>query len=184
MTPATGEGEALLRIGEAALRLGVSERALRYYEEIGLVVPSHRSPGGNRRYAEADLARVRRIRELQDLMGLNLDEIRTVLCTEDQLESLRAKWHASDAAGDRRRLLEEGIALTEPLRARVDAKRARLGAFLEELDERIARYRGLLGELVDAGSSAPGDERPGETPAERPPADRPAAERPAPGARP
>ena len=160
MTTARGEGEPLLRIGEAALRLGVSERALRYYEEIGLVVPTHRSPGGNRRYGEADLARVRRIRELQDLMGLNLDEIRTVLSTEDQLESLRAQWRASDAAGDRRRLLDEGIALTEPLRARVEAKRARLGAFLEELDERVARYRGLLAELGETPDAAPGDGEP------------------------
>lgn len=166
----TGDGEVLLRIGEAALRLGVSERALRYYEEIGLVVPAHHSPGGNRRYGEAELARVRRIRELQDLMGLNLDEIRTVLCTEDKLEALRAQWRASDAAGDRRRLLEEGIALTEPLRARVEGKRARLTAFLEELDERVEHYRSLLAELfVPEGADAAGAPASQRRAAARPP---------------
>lgn len=142
-------GDGLLRIGEAALRLGVSERALRYYEELGLVVPAHHSPGGNRRYGEAELARVRRIRELQDLMGLNLDEIRTVLSSEDRLEDLRARWQASDDAGERREVLEEVIALTGPLREQVEGKRDRLEAFLGELDEKMARYRALLDELEE-----------------------------------
>lgn len=140
--------DSLLRIGEAALRTGVSERALRYYDELGLVVPAQHSPGGNRRYGEAEMARVRRIRELQDLMGLNLDEIRTVLCTEDRLEALRAKWQASEDPDERRRILEEGIAASEPLRGRVEAKRLRLSGFLDELDERVGRYRVLLDELA------------------------------------
>ena len=139
----------LLRIGEAALRLGVSERALRYYEEIGLVVPAAHSPGGNRRYGEAELTRVRRIRELQDLMGLNLEEIRTVLTGEDRLEDLRARWQASDDAGERREVLEEVIELTAPLRDQVEAKRARLEGFLQELDEKLARYRSLLDGLSE-----------------------------------
>jgi hypothetical protein len=44
----TGAGE--LRIGEAAARVGVSSRTLRYYEELGLLTPSGRTPGGARRY--------------------------------------------------------------------------------------------------------------------------------------
>ncbi|MGH8921747.1 MAG: MerR family transcriptional regulator, partial [Actinomycetes bacterium] len=59
----------LLGIGKAAEELGVSERALRYYQQIGLLTPSGRTPGGLRRYSAADLDRVRRIRELQRLLG-------------------------------------------------------------------------------------------------------------------
>jgi DNA-binding transcriptional MerR regulator len=147
----SGKDEALLRIGEAAQRLGVSERALRYYEELGLVMPAHHSPGGNRRYGRHELARVRRIRELQDLMGLNLDEIRAVLLSEDQLEELRAQWHRSRDKTERRRILEEAIALLCPMRDRVEAKHARLSAFLEELDQRIGYYGELL---ADADTSA------------------------------
>lgn len=135
------------RIGEAAQRAGVSERTLRYYEEIGLVAPAAHSPGGNRRYGEAEIARVLRIRELQELMGFNLDEIREVLSTEDRLEALRSRWRASADPGDRREILEEGIAATLPLRARVDAKRSRLTGFLDELDAKLARYHELLDEL-------------------------------------
>src|ERR1700722_5342834 len=89
--PAPG---TLLGIGAAAARLGVSGRALRYYQQIGLIAPAGTTPGGLRRYSESDLARVARIRELQTLLGLNLDEIAVVLRNEDRLPPLRACYHA------------------------------------------------------------------------------------------
>jgi DNA-binding transcriptional MerR regulator len=46
-----------MRIGELAARAGVSVRALRYYEEQGLLY-SERTPGGQRDYAEAAVERV------------------------------------------------------------------------------------------------------------------------------
>ncbi|NGO72149.1 MerR family transcriptional regulator [Streptomyces boncukensis] len=52
-----------MRIGELARRTGVTTRALRYYEEQGLLAPE-RSDSGQRRYAEAAVDRVRVIREL------------------------------------------------------------------------------------------------------------------------
>ncbi|MER8069623.1 MerR family transcriptional regulator [Streptomyces sp. NPDC094034] len=52
-----------MRIGELAGRTGVSRRALRYYEEQGLLRPE-RGPSGYREYAETDVADVRRIRTL------------------------------------------------------------------------------------------------------------------------
>src|ERR1022692_4774789 len=87
------DGEHLLGIGAAATRLGVSERALRYYQQLGLLVPACTTPGGLRRYSEDDLARVARIRELQTLLGLNLDEIAVVLQSEDRLAEIRLRYH-------------------------------------------------------------------------------------------
>ena len=54
--------EADVRIGEAAALVGVSTRTLRYYQELGMLRPSARSAGGARRYSEADIARLQRIR--------------------------------------------------------------------------------------------------------------------------
>jgi len=66
---APGAAPTLLPIGEAATRLGVSTRTLRYYEELGLVAPSGRTQGGSRRYAEPDVERVQHVRELQQVLG-------------------------------------------------------------------------------------------------------------------
>ena len=140
----TGEGE-LLRIGEVAERLSVSERTLRYYEELGLVRPAAHSPGGSRRYSATELARVARIRELQALLGANLDEIGAFLAAEDHLEELRAEWRAGDS--DKAALLAEALRTVEALRAQVRARVDRLAGFLGELDERAAKYRSLAEEL-------------------------------------
>lgn len=52
-----------MRIGELSRRTGVSERALRYYEEQGLLRPERR-PNGYRLYGGADVSAVGRIRVL------------------------------------------------------------------------------------------------------------------------
>ena len=142
--PAAGNGP-LLGIGAAAIRAGVSERALRYYQQIGLITPASTTSGGMRRYSLDDIARVERIRELQTLLALNLDEIATVLRNEDRMAEIRRTYHDQRTSdSERLRLLRECIVLQEDLRATVDAKRAALDSFLADLDTRIRRARDLL----------------------------------------
>ncbi len=52
-----------MRIGELAERTGVSVRALRYYEEQGLLA-AERSESGQRRYSQKAVDRVRLIQQL------------------------------------------------------------------------------------------------------------------------
>ena len=138
-------GEPLLGIGAAAARAGVSERALRYYQQLGLLVPACTTPGGLRRYAGEDLARVARIRELQTLLGFNLDEIAVVLRNEDRLAEIRLSYHDERTSdSERRRLAGECLSLQEGLRATVETKRAALEDFLADLDARIRKCRDLL----------------------------------------
>jgi MerR family transcriptional regulator, repressor of the yfmOP operon len=136
--------QELLGIGAAAARAGVSERALRYYQQIGLLVPA-RTTGGLRRYSEDDLARVARIRELQTLLGLNLDEIAVVLRNEDRIAQIRLSYHDERTSeAERRELIRECLTLAEDLRATVRAKRDALDEFLTDLDTRIGKARALL----------------------------------------
>ena len=138
----------LLGIGRAARECGVSERALRYYQQLGLLTPSGRTPGGLRRYAEEDLGRVRRIRELQTLLGLNLDEIRVVLDNDDRLAEVRQEYRSTKTGAARRReLLEECLAIHQATAATIDAKLAGLKRFRAEVDGSLERVRGLLAEL-------------------------------------
>ncbi|MGE5227188.1 MAG: MerR family transcriptional regulator [Planctomycetaceae bacterium] len=141
--PATGE----LRIGEVARTVGVTTRTIRYYEELGLLRPSGHSPGGARRYTEPDVARLLRIKELQDLMGLDLDAIRTILHAEDRLQDLRAEYRTGDPSAERRaQIVREALDINTQLRARVQARLAQTQAFLEGLEAKAERYRTLLAE--------------------------------------
>lgn len=67
-----------LRIGELAQRTGLTVRALRHYDDIGLLVPSERSSGGYRLYGRKDVARLYRILALQRL-ELSLADIQGLL---------------------------------------------------------------------------------------------------------
>jgi DNA-binding transcriptional MerR regulator len=77
-----------IQIGEVAERTGLSLRTIRYYEEIGLAVPSTRSPGGFRLYDEGDVARLRSLKRMKPL-GLSLDTMRELLDLLDSAGSGR-----------------------------------------------------------------------------------------------
>jgi DNA-binding transcriptional MerR regulator len=78
-----------MRIGEVAERAGVSVRALRYYEEQGLVLAG-RGPGGHRQYPESAVERVKFI-QLLYAAGL------TSKATLEELIRLAAEYRDSPA---------------------------------------------------------------------------------------
>ena len=122
--PEGDSGEHLLGIGVAAEKAGVSQRALRYYQQLGLITPCASTPGGLRRYSQDDLARVGRIRQLQQLLGLNLDEIAVVLRGEDRMAEIKLAYQEEGTSRDERlALLRESLDLQQVLRATVEAKR-------------------------------------------------------------
>jgi len=150
-------GEQLAGIGAVAALTGVSERTLRYYEEIGLVSPRGHSPGGMRRYCSEDIERVRRIRELQGLMGFNLEEIRGVMGAESRLSALREDFRASEDRVRQREVLDEALEVLGELRSAAQTKVAALQSFLDDLDERFERHRSRLEELNQVGDAVTGD---------------------------
>jgi MerR family transcriptional regulator, repressor of the yfmOP operon len=157
--PGAGVGK-LLGIGEAAAKAGVSERSLRYYQEIGLLTPCACTPGGLRRYSEDDLARVARIRQLQTLLGLNLDEIAVVLRGEDRMTEIREAYHHEDASdADRRELAGESLELQRYLRATVESKRLAIEEFLADLDARITRTQDFLTQMTEPATTPAGKAR-------------------------
>jgi MerR family transcriptional regulator/heat shock protein HspR len=79
--------ETVYVISVAAALAGVHPQTLRIYERRGLVNPG-RTTGGNRRYTDADIARLRRIAQLAT-EGLNLEGIRMVMQLEDEVVELR-----------------------------------------------------------------------------------------------
>ena len=148
---------ASMRIGEVAERLGITTRTLRYYEELGLVTPSAHSAGGARRYSDEDFARVARVRELQAVMGFNLDEIRELLYADDRMMQLRSEYRAGTSATRANEIINEAARLNARTQEQVLAKIAVLQAYHLELvgeAERrrvLAEERGLVISVSTAG---------------------------------
>ena len=72
-----------MRIGEIGERSGLSTKALRYYERVGLIDEPTRTPSGYRDYSDSVLDRLRFIRSAQ-AVGLTLGEIRGVIDFREQ----------------------------------------------------------------------------------------------------
>jgi MerR family transcriptional regulator/heat shock protein HspR len=78
--------DAVYIISVAAELGGVHPQTLRIYERRGLLSP-HRTPGGTRRYSDADLERLGLIQELT-ADGVNIEGVKRILEMRDQIERL------------------------------------------------------------------------------------------------
>jgi MerR family transcriptional regulator, thiopeptide resistance regulator len=109
------EGEmpsAALKVGELAKQTGVSVRTLHYYDEIGLLSPSHRTEAGYRLYSKEDIIRLQQILSLRQI-GFSLEEIRE--CLEQRRFSFNRVIQLHTAR------LREQIELSQKLLNRLDA---------------------------------------------------------------
>ncbi len=87
----------LLSIGDLARAAQTTPRAIRYYEELGLLSPARRTPRGMRRYTPHEVARLQAIKALQEC-DCTLAEI-------TELVTARYQSSAGSDAGDRIRRL-------------------------------------------------------------------------------
>jgi DNA-binding transcriptional MerR regulator len=113
--------DKVISIGTLAQKLEMSQRTIRYYEEIGLLNSIKRVEGGRRVYTDVDLRRLKLIKRLK-IMGMTLSD----------MQELEAMW-TIEKSNDKvlKRLLEL------------------LGNHLQRLDDRIADLDILRNEIIE-----------------------------------
>ncbi|MFK0285277.1 MerR family transcriptional regulator [Streptomyces sp. NPDC090499] len=119
MTVTEAAGERLIRIGEVARGAGVSVRAVRYYEQQGLLT-AERSPSGQRLYQQDAVTLVR---FFQQMFAAGL--------TSRRITELLPCWDSGHTDPEQRAMLRSE-------RDRIQAKVDDLQAALDRLDEVIA----------------------------------------------
>lgn len=87
--PPGGADQPKYTMSAAAELTGVHPQQLRRFEQAGLLQPA-RSSGGTRRYSDADLAQVARIRDLADA-GVNEAGIEQILALQEALHASEAR---------------------------------------------------------------------------------------------
>jgi Predicted transcriptional regulators len=108
-------------IGELAKELEMSQRTIRYYEEIGLLNSIKRVEGGRRVYTDVDLRRLKLIKRLK-IMGMTLSE----------MQELEAMWTIEKS---NEKVLKRLLEL--------------LGNHLKRLDDRISDLDILRHEIIE-----------------------------------
>ena len=130
-----------LRIGEIAERSGVTPRTIRYYEELGLLPRIEREEGKHRVYSEADVERIRELTRLRDLLGLSLEELRSMIAAEDVRAEIRRRFHETDSRDEQLALLDEALPHVE---TQLTLVRRRLAALRELEAELVERRRRIV----------------------------------------
>ena len=139
-------------IGQAAERTGLTQRTLRYYEELGLLKPPARITGGQRLYSAEDLARVAQIKRMRDLLGFSLSEIKMVVEAEEAKRFL-----AEDAKHERSRArkakrLQEAADITSRQLQLVGEKVTQMQAMKKELTRDLATLQERITQLQQEGT--------------------------------
>jgi DNA-binding transcriptional MerR regulator len=145
MTVPTSDTPRLLRINEVAAETGLTTRAIRYYEEVGLLEPAARSEGDYRLYDESDLERLRYIRSLRDDAGFSLAQIGQLLEDEAARERNRERFRATEDPGERRAILVDALERVDRQIENLRHKAERLASMIDEAE---ARRRHLADHLA------------------------------------
>lgn len=139
-----------MKIGEAAAAAATTQRALRFYEQRGLLPPPRRTASGQRVYDQADVNRLRIIRELLAL-GLTVEDVRA--CT-DRLHLLEGD--TLPRYGDPRGVCSATSGVVERRIAALDAEITRLTTLRDRLAARTS--------AAHPEGRAPTDDEPADEP--------------------
>jgi len=146
----------LLKIQEVAAETGLTTRAIRYYEEIGLLEPAARSDGSYRLFDDSDLERLRFIKRLRDDAGFSLAQIGRLLEDETVRERNRERFRSSRDPDERRALVLDARARVDGQIDILEAKAARLAEMITEARHRRRHLDAHLAELDGGPDPHPG----------------------------
>jgi DNA-binding transcriptional MerR regulator len=125
-----GQNQKTHSIGELARTVDLSQRTIRYYEEIGLLHSVRRIENGKRVYTDDDVRRLKFINRLK-VLGLSLAEM-------VELEKVYRTQR------NNREILPKLLAILDQRVAQIDDRISQLTALKTEIREYQARLRGKM----------------------------------------
>jgi len=122
------------RIGELAAKVGLTERTIRYYEELGLLESVKRLDGGVRVYTDEDVRRLKYIGKLK-MLGLTLQEML-------ELERMYRRHRSNENVLPRLiELLDAHLATLDDRMSELRALRDEIRAYREHVTERLSETK-------------------------------------------
>ena len=144
--------EPRYRIGEVAELVSTTPRTIRYYEEFGLLPPPGHETGRHRTYGESDVRRLQELLRLRDLLGVSLEELKSLVEAEEARAVLRERWQHTAGDADRRAILEQSFGHVTAQLALVRSRREALDRLESELAAKLERVTALLREIEEGES--------------------------------
>ncbi len=136
----------LKAIGEVAELVGLTPRAIRYYEEIGLLTPNVRIKGVPRLFNDNDIQRLREIKRLREIAGFSLADVSDLLENESVRAQLRNRFRHTDDRDERIAVLRHATELARQRLEIIEHKMEQLKSVRDAELEHIELIQGLLRE--------------------------------------
>lgn len=143
---AQNHGQGLKTIGEVAELVQLTPRAIRYYEELGLLTPVVRVKGVARLFNESDIQRLREIKRLREIAGFSLAELSELLDNEKVRAQLRDRFRHTADPEERVSVLRQAIELAQRRLAIIERRLEQLQSVRQAELEHIELIRSLLRE--------------------------------------
>ncbi|MDN4072416.1 MerR family transcriptional regulator [Fictibacillus terranigra] len=133
-----------IKIDEAAKMTGITKRAIRYYEEIGLIQPPERSDGQVRLYTEEDIEQLKRVVDAKEVLGFSLQELQHFLSIKGRVLEHKVQYETSRDKTFKQSELEEIAAGLKEQRDMLEEKMEKMKSFQNELKDLIQKVESLL----------------------------------------
>ncbi|KSU89392.1 MerR family transcriptional regulator [Priestia flexa] len=79
----------MYKIDEVTKMTGLTKRAVRYYEEIGLILPPSRTKGNVRLYTEDEVSELKKVAEAKEVLGFSLQELQEFMSLRRTIEQAK-----------------------------------------------------------------------------------------------
>ncbi|WP_419876115.1 MerR family transcriptional regulator [Candidatus Pristimantibacillus sp. PTI5] len=139
----------LLKIEEVANRTGLTKRAIRYYEDIGLISAPERTQGNIRLYSEDDIAKINKIILAKEVLGFSLAELQQYMEFQTAIEQQKSEYHTTEDLEARKSKLVDMAKILQKEKEMIDTKISRMEQFKEELTGYEIRIKKALDKLQD-----------------------------------
>lgn len=139
----TLDTQSYYTIEQVAMQVGMTKRTLRYYEEVGLLSPAERTEGNYRRYTDDDIQHLKRIKELRDLLGFSLNDIRKFLSADEERGQIKLAYQQETEARAKIVQLDRTDALLQEQIQLVEQKITALQTMRTTLLARIEKHKRL-----------------------------------------
>ncbi len=150
LQPRESDQSQYATIEQVATYTGLTKRTLRYYEEVGLLPPAERTEGNYRRYSQEDIQRIECIKELRDLLGFSLTDIRALLDAEEERGQIKLAYRQETDASAKIAQLDRADELIREQLQLVEQKVTALEQMRTNLLARIEKHAHSRADLEQA----------------------------------
>lgn len=122
------------KIEEVSVQTGLTKRALRYYEDIGLIKPM-RTDTSYRLYTEEDIETIIKIKDLKESLGFNLNDVKVIVTLQEDLKKIfRGESQDQELIENSLFLIKKQIELIEEKEQSLEKTKIRYKEILSKLE--------------------------------------------------